>query len=202
MRNIFPKLLRGSSEGEGSESRGDVKNLLFYLLVAVIVGFILFMLFKIFSKKPNIPKAVPTPTNQQQESPPATPGAKPATSSAREEDSSKKCCTTLSGEQIGPPSKTECTDHEFGTSIRDLSDILKAVNKATGLVLVGDGTSREFNGYVSSGIGKENLSKYSIYLYQTDALNYEYDPPYRYKATPCTNELKEKLEKALNPVSN
>ena len=195
LKNILPKFLRR----RGGESEANQDRII-YIIGVVFVAIILFMIFKVINKKPNVPAVPPPAPSEQPQPPPATSGARPATPSASEK-SNKKCCKTLSGEDVDKPSASECTDKYFGSNINSIEELAAVVKGATGLVLEGDGLTREINGYVSTAIGLGNQKRYVIHLYDQDALNYDYDPPYRYKSTPCIDGLKEKINKALNPPS-
>ena len=171
----------------------SVPALFIILIIALIVWLLLKRLPGILNPKNN---PSPSPINQAQQSPiPQTPQS---TSSAATKSASRKgCCTSLSGEPIPYPPIHDCLG-EFSTSLTNLDQIVKTVKEQTGLVLGRITTETEFNGYISSNTVNDTV-KYTVYLYQADAINNDYTPPYRYKATTCTPELKEKMQKVLNP---
>lgn len=104
-----------------------------------------------------------------------------------------KCCFSSTGQEIPMPKEENCQVFEIERSSKlDLDSLAQTIENETGLILVKRGDGGELNGYlVARTIG--NVYKYEIHFYQSDAINYEYNPPYTYKSTKCTPEVKEKL---------
>ena len=195
----FSKELAKERLKKATENLDKVFKVLPPILLAVLIAALIFWLIKNpgspFNRKPQ-PSPQPSPQTIFYESP--SPQPPQSTPSAATKSASKKgCCTNLSGKPIPYPPTQDCLG-QFSTGLTNLDQIVKSVKEQTGLVLGGITNETEFNGYVTSSTVNNSL-KYTVHLYQTDALNNEYTPPYRYKATSCTPELKEKLEKVLNP---
>lgn len=173
------------------------------LLIAALVTFILWWLIN--RVIPRIGKEEPTPTPVASPTPRPEPiGPVESTESAQDKarlvpGNSQCCWNMLSGVWVGKPPSVECMEYEFGKSMRDMDRMLLALKDA-GVVLFGTGGQREFNGFVSSRIGRESLSNYMIYVYSDNTINYEYDPPYVYRSTACTNELKAKIREKLDGI--
>ena len=176
-----------------------LSSILFGIFTLLPIVILILILLKLVPGTGTNPSTSPSPEVEGQSQPSGEPGK--SDDSGEKEDgkktSDKKCCTDpTAGEQIGYPGSVECVQYGFDKTVDNLEAFLAEADK-NGLKLVGIPGQTEFNGYVSSVMG---LDKYAVYLYSQDALNYEYDPPYRYKATECTEELKQKLVEAFEAV--
>ncbi len=177
----------------------------FVFLLAIILMAALFIWF-IIANTPKGPKTTPKTVNipEGSQSGKSQPGSKNTSNqnNGNESSTSAKCCTDAkTGLFVAGPPLAECMEYEFGKPMRDLSGMLNSL-KNVDLVLQGTGDKHEFNGFVSSITGQASLSKYAIYLYSRDTLNYEFNPPYVYKATTCNDDLKQKIIQALEPIKN
>lgn len=180
------------------------KILIACLSVAAFIGLLVWL----FLRQPHPSKrSVPSfetnkPQEQQSQKPKestSTPPAKSASPSAQT-STSKKCCTNAkSGQHVDRPPYALCIEYEFGKTMNNVNRIIDSLG-GTGLTLQGANGKHEFNGFISSITGQASLSKYAIYLYSENTLNHEFEPPYLYKTTPCTDELKDKITKVLDPI--
>lgn len=170
----------------------------FVLLIAILVYWLIFKHLPFMNPPPKPePSPAPAPYEEPIDISQASPGAKGSTISAK----NRKCCYNMrSGAYVARPPSILCMEFEFGKRLDDINRMLNALGEGTGVTLQGTAGKREFNGYVSSVVGKESLSKYAIYLYSDDTINYGYDPSYIYRSTECTFDLKQKITEVLDPI--
>lgn len=174
------------------------------LIAAAVVAIITAVIYWLINKViPIGPRDNPTPAPTASPTPAPEPiGPVESTESAKDKrvPTDRACCwNIISGVWVAKPPSVECVEYEFGKSMRDMDGMLAALKEA-GVVLFGTGGQREFNGFVSSRVGRENLSNYVIYVYSDSTINYQYDPPYVYRSTVCDEELKAKIREKLDGI--